>query len=50
MERPGEVTEDMTNAVVYLEPAAGAKVKTQARNDVDRAPGAAVRAARARRH
>ncbi|MGH7616996.1 MAG: hypothetical protein ACREPM_07195 [Gemmatimonadaceae bacterium] len=29
-ERPGEVTEDVNNAVVYLEPAAGTKVKLQA--------------------
>src|SRR4029077_12006205 len=29
-ERPGEVTEDMNNAVVFLEPATGSKVKTQA--------------------
>src|SRR5579885_3502600 len=28
MERPGEVTEDLNNAVVYLEPASGAKPKT----------------------
>jgi plastocyanin len=31
-ERPGEITEDMTNAVVYLEAAGGAKAKLPATN------------------
>src|SRR5437868_6745116 len=31
-ERPGEVTEDMTHTVVYLEPAAGSKAKLEKSN------------------
>jgi len=31
-ERPGETTEDLANAVIYLEPASGPKLKTTATN------------------